>query len=107
VADGFDDNDSVILITPCFDVTGATNGTKFSFWYHSNNQDGPGAATENEMHIDLNFNGTLIYDLIPPIIHKDNNWNFIEIDMSTLCWHLGRSFPGEQQQQLVRARHCH
>ncbi|MEL6650352.1 MAG: T9SS type A sorting domain-containing protein, partial [Bacteroidota bacterium] len=88
VADGFGatDNDSVTLITPCFDASGTLNGTTFSFWYHSNNANGPSDPFENEMHIDLIYNGVYTYDFIPPIVHKDNNWNFIELNMS--------AFPG-------------
>ncbi|MEL7428156.1 MAG: hypothetical protein AAFN81_34575, partial [Bacteroidota bacterium] len=76
------DNDSVIMITPCFDVSALT-APKFSFWYHSNNSQGPNGANENTLHIDLIFNGSIIYDFIPPIVHKDNNWNLIELDMSS------------------------
>ncbi|MEL7530935.1 MAG: T9SS type A sorting domain-containing protein, partial [Bacteroidota bacterium] len=76
------DNDSVTLITPCFDVSGLMS-PKFSFWYHSNNSQGPAGTQENEMHIDLIYNGTITYDFIPPIVHKDNNWNLIELNMAT------------------------
>ena len=71
-------NDSVIVVTPCFDVS-ALNSPKFSFWYHSNNPNTPN--DENELHVDLFFNGSIIYDIIPPIAHKDNNWNLVEIDL--------------------------
>ncbi|MEM6346163.1 MAG: GEVED domain-containing protein, partial [Bacteroidota bacterium] len=81
-SDQFNNNeDSVILITPCFDVSALTS-PKFSFWYHSNNANGPNDPFENELHIDLIFNGTITYDFIPPIVHKDNLWNLIELDMS-------------------------
>ncbi|MFK7925220.1 MAG: GEVED domain-containing protein, partial [Bacteroidia bacterium] len=80
-SDQFNNNsDSVILITPCFDVTALTS-PKFGFWYHSNNANGANDPFENELHIDLIFNGTIIYDFIPPIVHKDNNWNLIELNM--------------------------
>ncbi|MEM6347632.1 MAG: LamG-like jellyroll fold domain-containing protein, partial [Bacteroidota bacterium] len=81
---GFD-GDSVTLITPCFDVSGLMS-PKFSFWYHSNNSQGVAGSQENEMHIDLIYNGTITYDFIPPIVHKDNNWNLIELNMA--------AFPG-------------
>ncbi len=71
-------NDSVIVSTPCFDVS-ALLSPVFSFWYHSNNPNQPN--DENELHVDLVFNGTTIYDIIPPIGHKDNNWNLIEIGL--------------------------
>lgn len=75
---GFD-NDSVIALTPCFDISALTS-PKFSFWYHSNNPNTP--TDENELHIDLVYNGSTIYNVIPAIAHKDNNWNQIEIDLS-------------------------
>ncbi len=72
-------SDSVIVQTPCFDVSAAA-ATVFSFWYHSNNGSQPN--NENFLHIDLLYNGGLYLDIIAPIGHKNNNWNFVEIDMS-------------------------
>ncbi|MEL6846283.1 MAG: hypothetical protein AAFP02_24005, partial [Bacteroidota bacterium] len=82
VEDNGAESDSVILTTPCFDVSGLMS-PKFSFWYHSNNSQGPNGLNENELHIDLIFNGNITYDFIPPIVHKDNNWNLIELNMSS------------------------
>ena len=79
VDDGGANFDSVVLVTPCFDVS-ALNAPKLSFWYHSNNPNTPN--DENELHLDVIFNGNLVFDLIPPIAHKDNNWNLIELDLS-------------------------
>ena len=81
VEDNNGNNDSVVLVTPCFDVSGL-NGVRFSFWYHSNNSAQPN--NENELYLDLIDNGDITYEIIPAIGHKDNNWNKIELDLSTL-----------------------
>lgn len=75
---GFD-NDSVILITPCFEVAPGSTPV-FSFWYHSQNATQPNG--ENFLHVDVLTNGSLIQDIIAPIGHKGPNWNFVEINMS-------------------------
>ena len=79
VDDDFD-VDSVILLSPCFDVS-ALNSPKMSFWYHSNNNNDPN--NENFLHIDLVEGSDVILDIIPPIGHKDQNWNLVELDMSS------------------------
>ena len=79
VEDSNGNNDSVTLVTPCFDVSGL-NGVRFSFWYHSNNADQPN--NENSLHLDVIENGDTLFDFIPAIGHKDDNWNKIEVDMS-------------------------
>ena len=71
-------NDSVILLSPCFNLAGLLS-PKVSFWYHSNNPNTPN--DENELHLDLLVNGSLVLDVIPSIAHKDNNWNLIELDL--------------------------
>lgn len=93
VSDQFLDNDSVILITPCFDLTGMTNGAVFSFWYHSNEVNGAANPTdENEMHIDMYYNGDIIYDIILPIVHKNNLWNQAEINLAAYPGVVGFRF---------------
>ncbi|MEZ4777087.1 MAG: T9SS type A sorting domain-containing protein [Bacteroidia bacterium] len=72
-------NDSVIVISPCFDVS-SFNQPKMQFWYHSNDANFPN--NENTLHIDLIQGSDLILDIIPPLGHKDPNWNFIDLDMS-------------------------
>jgi hypothetical protein len=78
VEDSWED-DSVIMISPCFDVSTLAQ-PKVEFWYHSNNGNAPNF--ESFLHVDLVEGGTLIQDIIQPIGHKDNNWNKVEIDMS-------------------------
>ncbi|MEZ4850251.1 MAG: hypothetical protein R3B93_16885, partial [Bacteroidia bacterium] len=78
-ADDDFDEDSVILISPCFDVSGLNN-PKMTFWYHSNNNNNPN--NENFLHIDLIQGSDIILDIIPALGHKDPNWNLVEIDMS-------------------------
>ncbi len=85
---GFD-NDSVILLTPCYDVS-ALQAPKFSFWYHSLN--GAQPNNENFLHIDLIFNGDIIYDIVQPIGHKGPNWNFVEIPLTNYIGVVGFRF---------------
>lgn len=72
-------NDSVLLVSPCFDVSGY-GATLFSFWYHSNNGTQP--TNENFLHVDLLWNGQLVPNVIAPIGHKGNSWNLVEINMT-------------------------
>lgn len=74
VVDDYSNVDSIILITPCFDLASMAN-PQFTFWYHSNNQYFPTLAYENEIHVDLLYNGGTIYDVIPPIGQTNANWN--------------------------------
>lgn len=80
VVNDYSDHDSTILITPCFDLTGLT-APEFSFWSHSFN------STNNpfydcNLHIDLNHNGNMIYDVIPSIANQGNMWMLHVIDLS-------------------------
>lgn len=87
VEDNSGNNDSVILVTPCFDLTGLTNGAEFSFWYHSNEINGGVIPADvNELHIDLFYQGDWIQDIILPIEHKNNSWNPQSINLA--------SYPG-------------
>ncbi|MDX2249125.1 MAG: GEVED domain-containing protein, partial [Bacteroidia bacterium] len=78
VDDDFD-YDSVIMISPCFDISGF-NQAQMEFWYFSNNGNDPN--NENTLHIDVIDGTDLILDIIPPLGHKDPNWNFISLNMS-------------------------
>ncbi|MEL6671984.1 MAG: GEVED domain-containing protein [Bacteroidota bacterium] len=90
VEDGFpNNNDSVVLISPCFDISGMAN-PRFSFFYWSNNPNTPN--DENELHLDMFFNGDVIFDLIPPIAHKGPGWNKIEIPLSLFPGVIGFRF---------------
>ncbi|MEZ4777089.1 MAG: GEVED domain-containing protein [Bacteroidia bacterium] len=77
--DDDNDYDSVIMITPCFDISGF-NQAQMEFWYYSNNGNDPN--NENTLHIDVIDGTDLILDIIPPLGHKDPNWNFISLNMS-------------------------
>ncbi len=80
VVDDNTDYDSTILITPCFDLAGLL-APEFSFWSHSFN------ATNNafydcDLHIDLNHNGAMIYDVISPIANQGNMWTLHVVDLT-------------------------
>ncbi len=93
VSDVFLDNDSVILVTPCYDISALTNGAIFSFWYHSNEANGAiNPADENELHVDMYYNGDIIYDIILPIVHKNNNWNQAEVNLAAYPGIVGFRF---------------
>jgi hypothetical protein len=80
---GFD-NDSVVMVTPCIDVTSLANG-RMSFWYHSNESGGGvNAANVNELFVDLIDDGVVTYNFIPPIAHVNNNWNQVLVPLTGL-----------------------
>ncbi|WNJ21190.1 GEVED domain-containing protein [Pontibacter sp. G13] len=80
VEDSGQENDSVIMVTPCFDLS-FTNQALFTFWYHSHNANDPN--DENMLHIDVEENGVLYYDVIPPIGHDANNdWALAQVSMA-------------------------
>lgn len=81
VVDDYTNVDSVILITPCFDLAGLT-APEFSFWYHSFNQNFPNIQYENFIHVDMIYNGSMIYDVIPAIGHKGAQWDQQTIDLT-------------------------
>ncbi|MBX7242590.1 MAG: T9SS type A sorting domain-containing protein [Bacteroidia bacterium] len=81
VVDDYSDVDSAILITPCFDIS-SMSAPQFAFWYHSNNQFAPTPAYENFIHVDLLYNGGIVYDVIVPIGHKNTLWNQEIIDLT-------------------------
>jgi|GEM_PF-988174 len=81
---GFD-NDSVGVWTPCFDLTGL-NSPQMSFWVHSNEANGGGTASDNELDIDILYNGVWTLNAYPTISHIGAAWTEIIVDLS--------SYPG-------------
>ncbi|MEO0473083.1 MAG: GEVED domain-containing protein, partial [Bacteroidota bacterium] len=78
VEDSGFDNDSTIVLTPCFDISNVT-ASRFTFWAHSFNGIDPN--NENELHVDMLYNGQLIEDVIPPILHDSlNQWTQYEFN---------------------------
>jgi|GEM_PF-6011160 len=75
------DNETVNLITPCIDISGLTY-PRLCFWYHSKDANGgASSSSENELHIDLLYQGQWINDIIAPIGHVGNQWQEAKIDL--------------------------
>ncbi|MCB9236093.1 MAG: T9SS type A sorting domain-containing protein [Bacteroidia bacterium] len=79
VEDSNEDNDSVNLISPCFDI--ANFGSKFSVWVHSREaNNGLTPSNVNELYMDVH-NGTN-WVPIDTIGHIGPNWTYVEKDLS-------------------------
>lgn len=79
------ENDSVILVTPCFNLAGLLS-PEMSFWYWSNETGGGFfPADVNELHVDLNDGFGWIPDIVRPAISHDTAaWKQIKVDLSAL-----------------------
>ncbi|MEM6261584.1 MAG: PKD domain-containing protein, partial [Bacteroidota bacterium] len=79
VEDSGFDNDSVILISPCFDISSLIN-PELRFWYFSFNSGTP--VDSNRLHVDAIFQGQVIRDIIPPISERSSSWEQDTADLS-------------------------
>ncbi|MEM6261857.1 MAG: PKD domain-containing protein [Bacteroidota bacterium] len=84
VEDSGFENDSVNLLSPCFDLAGLTCPT-LSFFYHSVNAGT--AIDENTLHLDIFYQGRFLLDVIPPIGDQGiDQWFSQTVDLT--------AFPG-------------
>jgi len=79
--DSSNDNNPVNLMTPCFDLDSITS-PKLGFWYHS--YDAAFGGNENSLHVDAYVDGMWFMDIMTPISHVDDNWNYEEFSITPL-----------------------
>ncbi len=75
--DSNNDNDSIDLVTPCFDLTGVTVG--MGFWVHSKETNG-GTFNVNELYVQI-WDGNSYSDL-DTIGHIGPAWVFMQYDLA-------------------------
>lgn len=92
VEDSGFDNDSVILVSPCFDISSLTNPQMRVWIFSQSNFAGITLPQTNEYHIDLINNGTIIYDIQPPRQFTGPAWQQDTIDLSPFTGVVGFRF---------------
>lgn len=75
------DNDPVMLLTPCFDISGLQY-PYVGFWYHSYN--GSDTAQKSYLHIDVFASGSWDLDVMPVIVPSlADQWIYTEQSLTT------------------------
>jgi hypothetical protein len=87
---GFE-NDSVVLLTPCFDITGLTN-PEMRVWVYSEPSQAQPPTALNEYFIDIIDNGNIIYNVQGTRQNTGPAWQQDTIDLSPYSGVIGFRF---------------
>ena len=91
VEDSGFENDSVVLLTPCFDISGLAN-PEMRVWVYSEPSQPVGTQQLNEYSIDLINNGSIIYDVQGPRQNTGPAWQQDTIDLRPYTGVVGFRF---------------
>ncbi|MFK7969824.1 MAG: PKD domain-containing protein [Bacteroidia bacterium] len=92
VEDSGFENDSVILLSPCFDIGGLTNPQMRVWVYSQSNNAAAPLADQNEYFIDIIDNGTIVYNVQGPRRFTGPAWQQDSVDLSGYSGTIGFRF---------------